>query len=84
MNIKVITCEDTGAKVLFDTSANICLHNDSIIDDLKEVERFNAYTDTYLDYLATNGLDNDYSSISYGDLIDFVENNIGGEGDESN
>lgn len=76
MNVKVIRCSHTGTKVLFDTKANMCLHNETKIDDIAEVVKFNLYTDMYLDYIASNGLDNDYNSISYVDLINFIENHI--------
>lgn len=76
MNVEVITCKHTGHKVLFDVQHDICLHNDTVSEDEAEVIKFNDYTDKYLNYLADNGLDNDYNAISYNDLIDFVENQI--------
>lgn len=76
MNVEIITCQHTGHKVLFDVQRDICLHNDTVSEDEAEVIKFKDYTDKYLTYLADNGLADDYSSMSYADLIDFVENHI--------
>lgn len=76
MDIIVKTCKHTSASVLVDVNHDMCLHNETIEQDLADVQKYNTYCEAYLKYIADNGLDNDFNSIGYADLIEFVDNHL--------
>ena len=38
--LRIVKCEHTGCEVLYDAIHDICLHNDTVVQDKAEVRRF--------------------------------------------